>query len=178
MNRKIDSEYLEIVNENKINAYDYDEQITDFIDENYNTTYNNCNMNDEIEDLFNKMLKLSPHEEKEAFECVEKVYDIACEKYPKIKNIPQLNPRFRHVNSFYVFDDPFNIFINSGEEHCEKLKEELINKYPKCKDLINYEFDYDGENDNEHDLKWFIPLNEILDEQYEQLYYEGMNYDY
>lgn len=162
--------YSEIVAANAIDAFEFDENILEFIDKTYETAYMNCNMDDELQALSDRI-----HHDND-YEIVEQIYDLACEKYPLVKNIPTLNPRKRYVNSFYVFEKSFDYIIDDrDEDEFEPLKTELINKYPKCEQLILNQFAWDGDGD-ERDPKWLIPKDEILDEQYEQLYAEGLNY--
>jgi hypothetical protein len=57
------------------------------------------------------------------------------------------------------------------------MTSEQINDYHAIidKNMIDPLTDYE-ERVSEYDLCWFIPKDEILDEQYERLYYEGLNY--
>lgn len=189
MIRNVISQYQDIVEKYELDpVVDYFEQIIYFIDKEYHTTYRDNNMDDEIEKIYHNMMEFDnlsigvlsvDQHYKMLFKYVEKIYKVASEKYPKLKDVTQLNPSIRHVNSFHVFEIPFNNFINNSEkEQCEKLKEELISKYPKCKDLIINEFEYDDTFDSFDDIKWFIPKDEIIEAEYEALYIEGINYEY
>lgn len=175
MRRHTISQYKAAVDENAIDASEHVLMLFDFIDKEYGTTYNDITMNDEIERLEDERLKMKPGDARE-FEIVEKMYDLACEKYPKVKEETTLNPRKRFVNAYFVFDKVFGTFLDvCEEEEHEKLKNDLISRYPKCKKLIEDMFGCDDED--EWDEKWFIPRDEILDEEYEKLYEEGMNYE-
>ena len=70
---------------NSIKPFDYEEELFDFIDKKYKTTYNDCDMNDEIE-------RLSDSDKFKDFNIAEQIYNIACDKYPKIKKHQHLNP--------------------------------------------------------------------------------------
>ena len=175
MKRHTINQYKAMVDENSVDPTEYVLALFDFIDKEYGTTYNDITMNDELEQLEDERLRIK-HDLAREFEIVEKMYDLACEKYPKVRGEDALNPRRRHVNAYFVFNNPFGIFLDvCEEEEHEKLKNDLISRYPKCKKLIEDMFGCDDED--EWDEKWLIPKDEILDEEYEKLYEEGMNYE-
>lgn len=163
--------YDEIIEINTIDAFECYNRLTDYIDKVYKTTYDNLNMNDEIEDMFNEIANGKD------YETVERIYDLACKKYPLIKNNIYLNPRFRYVQSFYVFDLVFDKMLQRSEGFpeitTEEIKEKLITKFPECKDLIIMELSNDIHD--EYDDEWLIPQATLLSEAYHSLFNELMN---
>lgn len=159
--------YVEIVERNAIDAFEFDENILEFIDKIYGTAYMNCNMDDEIQALSDRI-----HHGTD-YEIVEQIYDLACKKYPLVNEHPTLNPRKRHVNAFYVFEKPFDYVVDCDQS--ERIKHDLIAKYPKCAQLILNRFAW-VDYGSEWDEKWLIPKAELLDEQYEKLYEECLSY--
>lgn len=160
--------YDEAIEINTIDAFEYYSRLTDYIDKVYKTTYDNLNMNDEIENMFEEI------DDAKDYETVEKVYDLACQKYPLIKNNIYLNPKFRYVKSFYVFDLLFDDMLQRSEGFpditTEEIKEKLIAKFPECKDLILMELSDDIPD--EYDDEWLIPQAVILTEAYHSLFNE------
>ena len=163
--------YDEIIEENTIGVFEYYDRLTDYIDKEYKTSYADVNMNDEIENTFDEFTN------DKNYEPVERVYDLACQKYPLIKNNIYLNPRLRHVNSFHVFDLLFDEMLQRSEGFpditTEEIKEKLITKFPECKDLILMELSDDIPD--EYDDVWLIPQGVILTEAYHSLFNELMN---
>ena len=165
--------YMDLVNENSIDAFMYDEWITEFIDVQYNTDYSNFNEFDELSILLDKIR--TPKD----FDIVELVYDIACEKYPLVKNKSILNPRFRHVNSWFVFEKVFEELLHKmasiyeNEDEPTKIKElidKLVGLFPECENLIKLQL-ADADNlPNEWDEAWMIPKDIIISQQYKDLF--------
>ena len=158
--------YNEIIDANTIDAFEYSEQLTDYIDKVYKTTYSNLNMNDEINEVIYVITKARDYEP------IERVYDLACQKYPLVAENKYLNPYFRWVKSFYVFDYSFDKMLQRSEGFpditTEQIKEQLITEFPECKDLILMELSDDIPD--EYDDIWLIPQEVILRESYHKLF--------
>ena len=164
-------QYDEIIERNTIDAFEYYDKITDYIDEAYETNYTNLNMNDEIENMFNEI------DNSKDYETVERIYDLVCQKYPLIKDNEYMNPRLRHVKSFYVFDLLFDEMLRRSDGFpditTEQIKLQLIDEFPECKDLIIMELSDDIPD--EHDDIWLIPQEIILREAYHSLFIKLMD---
>lgn len=155
-----------------INAFDYNEVILGFIDKEYGTKYNDCKMYDEIEKLSDKI------NDEDDFAIIERIYDLACDQYPKIKQHQYLNPYLRHVDSFRVFDDLFSInivdelsYLYEDEEFDNKINDvegKLTVIAPSCEQIIKSLL---HEESDDHDYaKWWKPKNEFMNGDYEQLF--------
>lgn len=164
--------FQQLIDDNAIDAIDYMERIIDFIDEKYKTTYNNCDMNDDIEQLSDKI------KNKHDFETVESLYKSACEKYSLVKENKFLNPKFRLINSWYVFNKPFDELLDyldhnyEDERFDEKYNEimkTLIRLFPKCEKTIELQMRLEDIPDS-NDEVWLMPRNEIDNEEYKKLY--------
>lgn len=166
--------YQKLVEDNMINAFDYAERMFDFIDEKYKTTYNDCNMSDNIEELGDKI------KNKNDFETVETLYTLACEKYPLVKDVESLNPKLRLVNSWFVFNKPFDEMLDYLEhvydttddefdEKCNEILQILVHKFPKCEKVIRIQMQLEDIPDEKDDIQ-FIPKNEISNDEYSKLY--------
>ena len=164
--------YQKLIEDNMVDAFDYSERIFDFLDEKYKMTYNDCNMCDDIEDLGDKI------KNNKDFETVEALYALVCEKYPSIKGVESLNPKLRLVNSWYVFNAPFDELLDyldnnyDGNEFDEKYNEilqMLVHKFPKCEKLIRIQMKLEDIPDEQDDIH-FIPRDEIIDDEYSKLY--------
>ena len=123
--------YDETIERYTLDAFDYYRRLTDYIDEVYKTTYEDLNMNDEIENMFDEIANAKD------YETVERVYNLACRKYPLIKDNIYLNPKMKYVKSFYVFDLLFDKMLRRSEGFpdmtTEQIKEKLIDEFPECK---------------------------------------------
>lgn len=166
--------YQQLIEDNMIDAFDYMERIFDFIDENYKTTYNDCNMSDDIEELGDKI------KNRNDFETVEILYTLTCEKYPLVKDVEVLNPKLRLVNSWYVFNKPFDELLdylehnydtieNEFDEKYNEILDTLVHKFPKCEKVIRIQMKLKDIPDEQDDIQ-FIPMDEINDEEYSKLY--------
>ena len=164
--------FQQLIDNNMIDALDYMERTIDFIDEKYETTYNDCDMNDEIERLSDEI------KNRHDFETVESMYKLACEKYPLVEENKLLNPKFRLINSWYVFNKPFDELLYyldhnyEDEKFDEKYNESmqtLIQLFPKCEKIILLQMKLEDIPDS-NDEVWLIPGNEINNEEYEKLY--------
>ena len=164
--------YQQLIDKNMVDAFEYMERIIDFIDEKYKTTYNNCNMCDGIEELSDTI------KNRKDFETVEILYTLACEKYPLIKDVESLNPKLRLVNSRRVFNKPFDELLdyigsaydsNDFDEKYNEVLQMLIHKFPKCEKVIRIQMELEDILDERDDIQ-FIPMNEIIDEEYRKLY--------
>ena len=156
-----------------IDAFEYEETLLDFIDKEYGTKYNDCKMNDEIEKLSDEI----KHEDD--FKIIEQIYNIACDKYPTIKQYHYLNPYLRHYNVFSIFDDLFSINIveilsrlYEDEEFNNKIndvKHKLTTLAPSCEQIIDLLLR--NEENDEHDyIIWWKPKTEVKNRDYERLF--------
>ena len=160
--------YDETIEINTIDAFEYYDRLVDYIDKIYKTTYADLVMNDEIENMLDEFTNAKDYEP------AERTYDLACQKYPLVKENVYLNPKFRYVKSFYVFDLLFDEMLQRSEGFpnitTEEIKEKLITKFPECKDLILMELSDDIPD--EYDDVWLIPQDIILREDYHSLFNE------
>ena len=158
--------YNELIERNTLDAFDYYERITDYIDEVYKTEYDNLEMNDEIENIVHKI------KNDKDYETAERMYNLACQKYQLIKDNKYIDPRLKHVNSCYVFDSLFSDMLLRSEGFpdvtIEEIKEQLIDEFPECKDFITLELSDDLPD--EHDDIWLMPQDVLLSESYRSLY--------
>ena len=166
-----DEKYIKSVEDNIVDAFEYSERIYDFISEKYNVS------ND---DEFENTLDLI--EDKNDYTTLEQVYETLCEKYPLIKENPTLNPKHRMVNSWFVFHDVCYKFLvrlwdkydedNEFEIHCNELSSEMKKLFPACTKLIELEIDTEKTDDypDEYDDVWYVPKDELLNDQYKGLY--------
>lgn len=158
--------YDETIEMNVIDAFEYYDRLTEYIDKVYNTSYADTDMNDEIENMFDEFINAKD------YKSAERTYDLACQKYPLVKENIYLNPKFRWVKSFYVFDRLFYEMLQRSEGFpnitTEEIKEKLITKFPECKDLILMELSDDIPD--EYDDEWLIPQATILREAYHSLF--------
>ena len=163
--------YDDYIERNTIDAFEYYDRLTIYIDKVYRTTYGDLNMNDEIESMYDEI------NDSKDYETVEKVYNLACQKYPLIKDNIYLNPKFRHVKSFYVFDLLFDEMLQKykcfPDMTTEQIKQQLITEFPECKDLIIMELSDDIPN--ERDDIWLMPQEVILRESYHSLFIKLMD---
>lgn len=163
--------YDETIEINTIDAFEYYDRLTDYIDKVYKTSYSDLDMNDEIENMFDEFTN------DKDYKPAERMYDLACQKYPLVKENTYLNPKFRWVKSFYVFDHLFYEMLQRSEGFpnitTEEIKEKLITKFPECKDLILMELSDDIPD--EYDDVWLIPQAIILSEAYRSLFNELMD---
>ena len=168
------TDYQQLIEDNMVDAFDYMERIFDFIDEKYKTAYNDCNMHDDIEELGDKI------KNKHDFETVETLYMLACTKYPSVKDVKSLNPKLRLVNSWYVFNAPFDELLDYLEHNYDATDDEfdekyneilqmLIRKFPKCEKVIRIQMKLEDIPDEQDEIQ-FIPKDEINDEEYSKLY--------
>ena len=83
----------------------------------------------------------------------------------------------KYVKSFYVFDLLFDEMLRRSEGFpdmtTEQIKQQLINEFPECKDLIIMELSNDIPD--EHDDIWLIPQEVILREAYHSLFIKLMD---
>ena len=170
--------FQQLIDGNMFGAFDYMESIIDFIDEKYKTTYNNCDMNDDVERLSDKIK--NNHD----FETAELLYKLACEKYPLIKENKFLDPKFRLINSWYVFNKPFDELLDyldhnyEDDEFDKKYNEAiqtLIKLFPKCEKMILLQMKLENVPDS-NDEVWFIPRDEIDNAEYCVLYTYVQNF--
>ena len=160
-----------------ISAFAYIEAISDFIDNEYGTKYNDCKMHDKIEKLSDEI------KYEDDFAIVERIYDLACDEYPKIKQHRYLNPYLRHVDVFKVFDDLFSINIvetlsnlYEDEEFDNKINDvehKLIVIAPSCDQIIKlliHEDEFDEQDEFDYCDLWWKPKNEFLNKDYERLF--------
>jgi len=154
--------YDEIIETNTISAFEYNERLAEYIEEVYKTAY------DEFDDTLDEI------NGSKDYEPVERAYNLACQKYPLVKENMYLNPKFRHVKSFYVFDNLFDQMLQRSEGFpditTEQIKNQLITKFPECKNLILMELSDDIPD--EYDDVWLIPQEVILRESYHSLFNE------
>lgn len=156
------TDFNELVKNNMKEITDYSLETLDFIDKVYHTTYNECNMNDEIERLTNELTYQSNFTE------VERIYDLACEKYPLVKEQKLLNPRLRLVDLYHIFDKLFEkLEIKLTEDEYDTFKEQLFSCYPDCDVVLNNEMVDRKEDDDE---SWFVPLADVNRCHYKELY--------
>ena len=157
----------------RVDAFEYEETLLDFIDKEYDTKYNDCEMNDEIERLSDEI----KHDDD--FGIVEQIYDIACDEYPAIKQYHYLNPYLRHYNVFRIFDDLFSINIVETLSHLYEddefdnkindVKHKLTTLAPSCEQIIDLLLR--NEENDEHDyMTWWKPKNEFMNGDYERLF--------
>ena len=156
-----------------IDAFEYNEYILDFIDSNYDTVYNNCDMNDEIEQLSDAI------HHGDDYSLVECIYDLSCIKYPLIKKQQHLNPYLRHINSYRIFNDLFGNMLESIDFHFDEdfdskiqdIKHKLIISFPACEKLITEMMKCEELDEYDFEM-WFIPKDEMMNGQYENLFNE------
>ena len=113
------------------------------------------------------------------FDTVESLYKLACEKYPLVEENKNLNPKFRLINSWYVFSAPFDELYDylehvcGGEDLDEKyneVRQTLIRLFPKCEKTILLQTSLGDDLPDSDDEVWLIPRNEIESEEYKNLY--------
>ena len=121
------SDWYELIDENTIDAFEYDERLCEFLDKHYQTTYQDLNMDDEITSLTDKIYY--PND----YEYIEEAYDIACIMYPLVKTDPLLNPRLRLVNMCFVFRRAFNRLLDRISE----VNDDIYTEDEKMKEVEN-----------------------------------------
>ena len=155
-----------LIERNTLTAFDYYEGLIDFIDVNYETDYTKSLMNDEIQNMFHDI------KYDKDYETVERIYDIACQKYPLVKDHKYLDPKLKHVNSYRVFETVFNNMFEKSkgfqDTTTDDIRKQLINEFPECKDFITLELS-DNIPDDYDDI-WLIPQKVLLKESYRSLY--------
>ena len=164
--------YNEKVERYSLDAFDYAESIYDFVDDKYKTKYNECKMNDELDRLDDEIIN------NQDFETVQKIYELACKMYPLVAECSILNPKHRLVNSWYIFKNTFGKLLEELEYNytgetlkikLDEITDSLIKLFPQCEKMIILHMKIDIIPD-ENESIWLIPKDEILNEQYRELY--------
>ena len=68
--------YDETIEINMIDAFEYYDRLTEYIDKVYKTSYADSDMNDEIENMFDEFINAKD------YKSAERTYDLECQKYP------------------------------------------------------------------------------------------------